>query len=94
MSQATGCAECHPPLLFTDQKRHQVGTGGKLDGKADNFDTPTLVEVWRTAPYLHDGSAATMHDVLTKRNPANQHGRTSHLTPKEIDDLVEYILSL
>ena len=82
-----GCATCHPPGLFTNLKSYDVGTGGR-------FDTPTLVESWRTAPYLHDGSAATMRDVLTGSNRGGRHGKTAHLTPQEIDDLVAYVLSL
>jgi DNA-binding beta-propeller fold protein YncE/mono/diheme cytochrome c family protein len=90
----TGCATCHPLGLFTDLQHHDVGTRGKFDQPTDTFDTPTLVEIWRTAPYLHDGSAATVRDVLTVANPNDRHGRTSHLTGKQIDDLVAYLLSL
>jgi cytochrome c peroxidase len=94
-SNATiGCAECHPPPRFTDLKPHPVGTRGKLDRPADAFYTPTLIEVWRTVPYLHDGSAATMRDVLTTCNRDDQHGKTSHLTPQQTDDLADYVLSL
>jgi YVTN family beta-propeller protein len=89
-----GCAACHPPGLFTDLKSYDVGTRGRFDRPADRFDTPTLVEGWRTAPYLHDGSAATMRDVLTTSNLADKHGKTSHLTPQQIDDLAAYLLSL
>jgi cytochrome c peroxidase len=89
-----GCAECHPRGLFTDMKRYDVGTRGALDRPGDEFYTTTLIEVWRTAPYLHDGSAATMREVLTTRNAGDQHGRTSHLQPAEIDALIEYVLSL
>ena len=94
-SNATiGCAECHPPPRFTDLKPHPVGTRGKLDRPSDAFYTPTLLEVWRTVPYLHDGSAATMRDVLTTCNRDDQHGKTSHLTPQQTDDLADYVLSL
>jgi DNA-binding beta-propeller fold protein YncE len=89
-----GCAECHPRGTTTDMKRYDVGTRGGLDRPEDTFYTPTLIEVWRTAPYLHDGSAATMREVLTTRNAGDRHGRTSHLKPAEIDELVEYLLSL
>jgi cytochrome c peroxidase len=89
-----GCAECHPAPLFTDLKTSPVGTAGPLDQGVEQFDTPSLVEVWRTAPYLHDGSAATIRDVLTARNPNDEHGKTSHLTPAELDDLIAYVLSL
>ncbi len=89
----TGCASCHPPPLFTDLGGYDVGTAGDYDHAGDAFDTPTLVEVWRTAPYLHDGSAATLRDVLTRGNPNDQHGRTSQLDLQEIDDLVEYLLT-
>jgi hypothetical protein len=48
----------------------------------------------RTAPYLHDGSAATVRDVVTMRNRHDRHGKTSNLTAQEIDDLCAYLLSL
>ncbi|MCX6910359.1 MAG: c-type cytochrome, partial [Verrucomicrobia bacterium] len=91
---ATGCAKCHPTTLFSDLKSYDVGTRGQFDKADEIFDTPTLVEGWRTAPYLHDGSAATMRDVLTTRNPADKHGKTKHLSPQQIDDLTAYLLSL
>jgi mono/diheme cytochrome c family protein len=88
------CASCHPGPLFTDLETYDVGTRGQLDRPADRFDTPTLVELWRTAPYLHDGSAATLREVLTTRNAGDQHGKTSDLTPDQVNDLIEYLLSL
>jgi cytochrome c peroxidase len=88
------CSSCHPQGLFTDLRHYDTGTAGPLDQGVTQFDTPTLIEVWRTAPYLHDGSAATVRDLLTIRNKDDRHGRTSHLTPQQIDDLVEYVLSL
>ena len=89
-----GCAKCHIPPLFTDLKSYNVGTAGPLDREVKEFDTPTLVEIWRTAPYLHDGSAVTIRDVLTTDNKHDQHGKTSHLTADQINDLIEYLLSL
>ncbi|HUT46367.1 MAG TPA: beta-propeller fold lactonase family protein [Sedimentisphaerales bacterium] len=87
-----GCASCHTGSLHTDLKTHKVGTGKDLD-KDRLFDTPTLVEIWRTAPYLYDGRAATIEDVLTTYNPGDKHGVTSDLTEAEIKDLAEFILS-
>jgi DNA-binding beta-propeller fold protein YncE len=92
--QSVGCADCHVPGRFTDLKPHDVGTRRSFDRPGDLFYTPTLVEVWRTAPYLHDGSAATMREVLTRRNPANEHGVTKDLSEQELNDLCEYVLSL
>jgi YVTN family beta-propeller protein len=94
MSPNSGCAECHVGPLFTDLKLHDVGTSGVFDLPDEPFDTPTLIELWRSAPYLHDGSAATMLDVLTTGNPANKHGNTRYLTPAARSDLAEYLLSL
>jgi YVTN family beta-propeller protein len=91
---AAGCAECHVPGLFTDLHPHDVGTRRTFDGPTDKFYTPTLIEVWRTAPYLHDGSAATIRDVLTTRNSEGEHGDVAGLSEQEIDDLCEYVLSL
>jgi YVTN family beta-propeller protein len=89
-----GCAMCHPSPLYTDLHRYDVGTRGQFDSLTDKFYTPTLVEVWRTAPYLHDGSAATIRDAVTTHNPHDQHGETSNLSRQEIDDLCAYVLSL
>jgi YVTN family beta-propeller protein len=87
-----GCTSCHTGPLHTDLQTHNVGTGKDLD-KDQRFDTPTLVEVWRTAPYLYDGRAATIEEVLTRYNPGDKHGVTSNLTESEIKDLAEFVLS-
>ena len=58
------------------------------------YDTPTLVEVHRTAPYLHDGRAATIKDVLTTHNPQDLHGKIKGLSAAELDDLIAYLLAL
>jgi DNA-binding beta-propeller fold protein YncE len=103
----TGCAECHAGPRFTDSTfitgrtplLHDVGTlrptsGQRLGGALPGLDTPTLRGLWRTAPYLHDGSAATLREVLTTRNTGDRHGTTSTLTPDELDDLEAYVLTL
>jgi len=88
-----GCALCHSGPLFTNLKSFNVGTG--LDREEDTlFDTPTLVELWRTAPYLHNGSATTITDILTTFNPSDKHGKTSILTKQEIIELEAFLLSL
>jgi hypothetical protein len=58
------------------------------------MDTPTLIELWRTAPYLHDGRAADLRSLFLEHNPQDLHGRTSALSESELEDLVEYLLSL
>ena len=72
---------------------HNVGvlSENESDGK---YDVPSLLEAYRTAPYLHDGRAATLKDVLTTHNQAGQHGKAKTLSPQEIDDLVAYLQSL
>jgi cytochrome c peroxidase len=75
--------------------RHDVGTGdGPGERLGPAFDTPSLRGLWDSAPYLHDGSAPTLRDVLTTRNAGDRHGTTSTLTPQQIDDLVAYLRSL
>lgn len=88
-----GCADCHPAPLFSSLKPYDVGTGADLD-KDKAYDTPTLVECWRTAPYLVDGRAATIKDVLTTFNKGDRHGTTSGLNEQELADLEAYVLSL
>ncbi|MCH7228858.1 cell surface protein [Haloferula sp. A504] len=92
--RSVGCASCHPEPLFTKLEMEDVGTTGSLDQGAALFDTPSLRELWRTPPYLHDGRAATVREVLTDHNLDDLHGTTSALTEREIDDLVAYLLSI
>jgi cytochrome c peroxidase len=55
---AKSCASCHPAnAYFVDGRRHDVGSRG-------GFDTPTLLGIAHTAPYMHDGSLATLADVV------------------------------
>lgn len=90
------CDTCHVGRYMTDLKAHDVGTKGARDLSSDSAEiaTPSLADLWRSAPYLHDGSAATLKDVLTSKNVSDQHGKTSALTAQEIDDLVEYMLEM
>jgi hypothetical protein len=106
-SPALGCTICHAGDALTDSELvapaqpllHDVGTltpasGMRLGEPLLGIDTPTLHELWNTPPYLHDGSAATLHEVLTTKNAGDQHGVTSMLNESEIDQLVAYLLSL
>ncbi|MBN1854674.1 MAG: c-type cytochrome [Pirellulales bacterium] len=93
LSETTQCAKCHTGPLLTDQKQHDVGTRGLID-QAAIFDTPSLIEIYRTAPYLHDGSAASLQEVLVDKNRTDAHGKTCHLNQEQIEDLIQYLLSL
>lgn len=96
------CAACHGGTAFSDSAaltRHDVGTlsaasGARLGGEIDGLDTPTLRGLWNSAPYLHDGSAATLRDVLVSRNPAGRHGDLSGISSVEIDQLAAYLGSI
>ncbi len=102
-----GCTTCHAGADLTDSafvspgvpRLHDVGTlgagsGHRLGAALTGLDTPTLHGVWGTAPYLHDGSAATLREVLVERNAGDRHGATSLLSASAIDDLVAYLLCL
>lgn len=97
-----GCAECHSGPYYSDSslqkpyKLHDIGTGNddKSDRMGPKYDTPTLLGLYRCAPYLHHGRAKTLHEVLTVFNKADKHGKTSHLQPNEIDDLAAFLKSL
>jgi len=83
------CAQCHPAPLYTDRKAHDVGSRGESDERSA-FDTPTLVEAWRTAPYLHDGRYTTIEQLLTE----GKHGGADKLSAEELTGLVQFVLSL
>jgi YVTN family beta-propeller protein len=100
-SAETRCATCHSGPYYTDSRLekpynlHDVGTGGGADEKVGpKYDTPTLLGAYRLTSYLHDGRAKTLHEVLTIHNQGDRHGKTSHLTPTELDDLVAFLKSL
>lgn len=83
------CMRCHPPPYYTDLKKHKMGVQGEFDHQ-NTWDTPTLVEVWRTGPYLHDGRSASMEEVFSKE----KHGIRGEMSEEDLDNLVEYVLSL
>ncbi len=91
--QRAGCAKCHSGPLHTNLQSYDVGTAAAGDPDKP-LDTPTLVEVWRTAPYLSDGRAATLEQVLGEFNRGDRHGQTSRLTASQRADLVAYLKSL
>ena len=87
------CAKCHPKPLFTDMQMHDVGSQGQLD-RRDAFDTPTLIECWRTAPYMHDGRYTTLKDLFAEGKHGLRGGDVGKLSEQQTRDLVEYVLSL
>ena len=92
-SEKLGCAKCHPPPLYTDMLMHDVGSKGQYDRRGD-FDTPTLIEVWRTSPYLHDGHYTTIKELIVKGKHDNSGDRLDQLSEQQINDLVEFVMSL
>jgi YVTN family beta-propeller protein len=100
--KTVGCATCHGGPYYTDSSLkkpfnvHDVGTGKDDPGEkmGPKYDTPTLLGIYRSAPYLHHGRAATLMDVLTTCNKGDQHGKTSHLQPAQLADLVAFLKSL
>jgi len=100
--QQLNCAACHGGNDFTDSgtgQMHDVGTIKSSSGKRLNetllgLDTPTLRGLWQTPPYLHDGSAATLLDVLTTANPNGVHGSTPSLSAVQKQQLAAYLLQI
>ncbi|MCB0479036.1 MAG: c-type cytochrome, partial [Crocinitomicaceae bacterium] len=107
-----GCVNCHSGFNFTDNDFHNVGLylnytdiGRKrvttLDADEGKFKTPTLRNVELTAPYMHDGSLATLEDVVEFLNTGGEaHPNKStfiqpmNLTSQEKTDLVNFLRSL
>ena len=87
-----GCADCHGGDGFTDSAlgvAHDIGTidaatGNRAGQPLAGLDTPTLRGVWGTAPYLHDGSAATLADAVFDHDAVA-------LTASELNDVVAYL---
>lgn len=109
------CAICHNGPAFTDSKFHNIGVKnhgilkndlGRYNvtkDKADKgaFKTPGLRHVSRTAPYMHDGSEATLKDVIEFYNRGGDvaKGRSAFITPLGLTDaekksLVDFLKAL
>lgn len=88
--ESNRCSFCHSGPKGTNQKSFDVGTGRVTD-RTGKLDTPQLSNIALSAPYLHDGSAATLEQIWTIYNPDDKHGRTNDLTKDELNDLIEYL---
>ncbi|MEM7205731.1 MAG: PKD domain-containing protein, partial [Planctomycetota bacterium] len=93
------CASCHVPPSYTDGLRHDVGTiqpssglglGQPLPGVG--IETPTLLGLWGSAPYFHNGQAASLDEVL--RHPWHGGAATQALTRAQRQALADYLRGL
>lgn len=106
-----GCARCHMGWNFTDNGFHDIGMESTdrgrgvylpLEAMQFAFKTPTLRNVDRRAPFLHDGSTQTLEGVVDFYDNGGRVKRPSlspeilplHMTPKEKEDLVEFLKTL
>jgi YVTN family beta-propeller protein len=87
------CITCHNGPNFSNYEMADVGTLKDNDNPT-LFDSPNLNNVYESAPYLHDGSAATLEEIWTKFNDHDQHGYANDMTKDQLNDLVEYLKSL
>jgi cytochrome c peroxidase len=108
------CTKCHSGFNFTDEKFHNLGIGWD-DNKVDlgrymvtsnaeelgAFKTPTLREIARSAPYMHDGRFKTLEEVVNFYNKGgvkNPHQDPLilplELTDQEKSDLVAFLRTL
>lgn len=83
---SAGCIACHRGPHLTDRNPYDMV--GETDVR-----TPTLLGIATTAPYFHDGSAATLYDVVDRAEDEGM-GRTNHLSTAEKRDLATYLESL
>ena len=98
------CYSCHSGATFTDsklRKLHNVGTqkttsGNRLTKELTGFDTPSLISLWQSAPYLHDGSAKDLADVfyVGKGENAKAHNVAQSLDKKKFQELLDYLMEL
>jgi YVTN family beta-propeller protein len=87
------CAYCHFPPYFTDRQTRDVGSRHATD-RQGRFDVPHLNNIYDSAPYLHNGMAATLEEIWTVYNPYDTHGYTNDLTKDQLNDLIEYLKTL
>ncbi|RZL87465.1 MAG: c-type cytochrome [Variovorax sp.] len=93
------CVTCHSGALFTDANSTLHPPGDSMAepetpsyasrSATKMYRTSPLRGAWQHAPYFHDGSAATLDDVVATYNTKRALG----LTPQEIADLAQYLKS-
>jgi DNA-binding beta-propeller fold protein YncE/mono/diheme cytochrome c family protein len=83
--RAAGCADCHRGVLYTDNRQHQ------LESSLNRANTPSLVGLHASAPYYHDGSAATLHDLLRGRGSVKGMANFENLTDRQRGDLEAFL---
>ena len=105
------CSGCHSGVNFTDESfrnnglidHNDVGRGGITGRDRDHklFKVPSLRMVSKTFPYLHDGSVASLEELVDRYNEGPFHGamldtdiRPLQLTDQEKQDLVEFLKTL
>jgi cytochrome c peroxidase len=111
-STRTQCSECHSGVFFTDMDYHNIGLSNEYadEGKArashlpedvGRFKTPTLRNIQLTAPYMHDGSLASLEDVINFYNSGGSLHRNKDirikplgLTEQEQGDLIAFLTTL
>jgi len=102
-----GCSKCHHGPLLSDGEFHRLGVSFNDPGRADvtgkredrfRFRTPSLRNVAETAPYMHDGSLATLDDVVTfyyrgipDRGPDGLAPDTSALTNRSFAETLKIV---
>ena len=89
-----GCATCHPPPTYTDGLFHDVGSATPNEQIGPAFNPPSLLGIYDSAPYFHDGRARNLTELLTTATPGQVHDLTGLLTPSEISDLTAFLLAL
>ncbi len=87
------CITCHPPPYYTNRKLEYVSTLSKTDDSV-LFDTPHLNNIYASAPYLHDGRAATLEEIWTVYGKDDKHGLVGDMTKNNLNDLIDYLKSL
>jgi cytochrome c peroxidase len=86
------CARCHKGEDYTSARNYDV----KLEGDGSPFDDwnpPSLRGLWDRGPYLHEGQAQTLDEVLRSFHSPEKLGGAP-LTPQEHSDLIEFLKSL
>jgi YVTN family beta-propeller protein len=91
--EANRCITCHTPPYYTNRKLTYVQTLSSTDDSI-LFDTPHLNDVYASAPYLHDGRAATLEEIWTKYGKNDKHGVVNDMTKIQLNDLIDYLKSL
>jgi DNA-binding beta-propeller fold protein YncE len=92
-SAQAACTTCHSGRHFTNNANMDIGSKARPSDRSD-FQVPVMHGLERSAPYMHDGSAKNLKELVYQWVKTDRMGKGSHLTDADLNDLIRFLETL